>query len=84
MCYLGGMPDPQKNKLSGRVALVTGSAKRLGKAVALRLAQEGADVAVHYGKSSSDANAVVPEIQKLGRRSIAFAAELTDVSAIQS
>jgi pteridine reductase len=83
MCYLGGMPDPQKNKLSGRVALVTGSAKRLGKAVALRLAQEGADVAAHYGKSSSDANAVVAEIQKLGRRSAAFSAELTDVSAIQ-
>jgi len=72
-----------EKKLAGRVALVTGAGKRLGRAVALRLASEGADVAVHYGKSEAEARQVVCEIEKLGRRGAAFSAELTDVAAIQ-
>ena len=76
-----GMSD--LGKLAGRVALVTGAGKRLGRAVALRLASEGADVAVHYGKSEAEAREVVGEIEKMGRRAAAFSAELTDVSAIQ-
>ncbi|HET6929895.1 MAG TPA: SDR family oxidoreductase [Candidatus Acidoferrum sp.] len=72
-----------EKKLAGRVALVTGAGKRLGRAVALRLASEGADVAVHYGKSEAEAREVVGEIEKLGRRAAAFSAELTDVAAIQ-
>jgi pteridine reductase len=72
-----------QKKLPGRVALVTGAGKRLGRAIALRLAQEGADVAVHYGKSASDAREVVEQIEKLGRRAIAFPAELTEVAAVQ-
>jgi len=71
-------------KLHGRVALVTGAGKRLGRAVALRLAQEGADVAVHYRKSAAEARKVVGEIEKLGRRAAAFPAELTDVPAIRN
>ncbi len=51
--------------------------------MALRLASEGADVAVHYGKSEAEAREVVGEIEKLGRRAAAFSAELTDVQAIQ-
>jgi pteridine reductase len=70
-------------KLLGRVALVTGAGKRLGRAVALRLAGEGADVAVHYGKSEAEARVVVGEIEAMGRRAAAFSAELTDVLAIQ-
>jgi len=73
----------EEKKLAGRVALVTGAGKRLGRAVALRLASEGADVAVHYGKSEAEAREVVREIEKLGRRTAAFSAELTDVLAIQ-
>jgi pteridine reductase len=72
-----------QKKLQGRVALVTGAGKRLGRAIALRLAQEGADVAVHYGKSASDARDVIGQIEKLGRRAVALPAELTDVAAIQ-
>jgi NAD(P)-dependent dehydrogenase (short-subunit alcohol dehydrogenase family) len=72
-----------EKKLAGRVALVTGAGKRLGQAVAVRLASEGADVAVHYGKSEAEAREVVSEIEKMGRRAAAFSAELTDVSAIQ-
>ena len=72
-----------EKKLAGRVALVTGAGKRLGRVVALRLASDGADVAVHYGKSEAEAREVVGEIEKLGRRAAAFSAELTDVAAIQ-
>jgi pteridine reductase len=73
----------EEKKLAGRVALVTGAGKRLGRAVALRLAREGADVAVHYGKSEAEAREVVGEIEKMGRRAATFSAELTDVAAIQ-
>jgi pteridine reductase len=78
-----------EKKLVGRVALVTGAGKRLGRAVALRLASEGADVAVHYGKSEAEAREVVGEIEKMGRpfgsqgKAAAFSAELTQVAAIQ-
>jgi NAD(P)-dependent dehydrogenase (short-subunit alcohol dehydrogenase family) len=71
-----------EKKLHGRVALITGAAKRLGRVVALRLAHEGADVAVHYGKSSAEAHELVAEIEAIGRRAAAFSAELTEVSAI--
>lgn len=70
-------------KLSGKVALVTGAGKRLGRAVALRLASEGADVAVHFGKSEAEATAVTREIEGVGRRAIAIKAELTSVEEIR-
>lgn len=80
----------EQKKLAGRVALVTGAGKRLGRAVALRLASEGADVAVHYGKSEAEAREVVAAIQKMGRqpfeaqgKAAAFSAELTNVQAIE-
>jgi len=70
-------------KLSGKVALVTGAGKRLGRAVALQLASQGADVAVHYGKSEEEASTVAGEIEATGRRSIAMRAELTRVEEIR-
>src|SRR5260370_19794362 len=69
--------------LVGRVALVTGSAKRLGRAVALRLAEEGADVIIHPRSSTLDAQSAVAEIEKFGRRGTAIAADLTSVSDIK-
>jgi pteridine reductase len=69
--------------LLGCVALVTGSAKRLGRAVALRLAQEGADVVVHYRTSAAEAESAVAEIEKLGRRAVSIAADLDRVSEIK-
>ena len=53
-------------KLSGQVALVTGAGRRIGRAIALRLAAEGARVVVHYGRSKEQAIAVVAEIQSAG------------------
>ncbi len=81
LCYLFRMTD--QPKLYSRVALITGAAKRLGHAIALRLAQEGADIAVHYGQSANDAQHLITEIEQLGRRASAFPAELTSVPAIQ-
>lgn len=81
MCYLWAMAE--EKRLSGRVALVTGAAKRIGRALALRLADEGADVAVHYGRSAKEADEVVSEIERCGRCAASFSADLTSVPAIQ-
>lgn len=69
--------------LNGKVALVTGSAKRLGRAVALRLAEEGADVVIHHRTSPGEAQKVVAEIEKMGRRAMALSADLQKVSEIR-
>ena len=71
------------SSLQGQVALVTGAAKRMGRAVALRLAREGADVVVHYNRSRTEANEAVAEIEALGRKAIALPAGLRNVSQIQ-
>jgi len=65
-------------ELQGRVVLVTGSAKRLGRSIALELAQAGADVVVHYHRSAGEARSLVRQIHTLGRRAISIAADLTE------
>ena len=70
--------------LLNKVALVTGSGKRLGREVALGLAERGADVVIHYRSSAEDAQKVVAEVKKLGRRSIALQADLEDVAQIHT
>jgi NAD(P)-dependent dehydrogenase (short-subunit alcohol dehydrogenase family) len=62
---------------SGRVALVTGAAVRVGRAIALELARAGADVAVHYRSSAPEAEKTASEIRALGRRAAALAADLS-------
>src|SRR5689334_1855647 len=74
---------PRSESLQGKVALVTGSAKRLGRAVALRLAQEGADIVVHYRASRVEANDCVQQIERIGRRALAIAADLESVPEIK-
>lgn len=61
-------------------ALVTGAAKRIGRAIALDLAAAGWDVAIHYHRSADEAAATVADIEKLGRRAIALPADLTKES----
>src|SRR5271170_3153629 len=69
---------------SARVALVTGAAKRLGRAVALRLATEGADIVVHYGSSQNEAQETVQDVEKLGRRAVAIPADLAKIEEIRN
>jgi len=69
--------------MSGKVALVTGAGKRLGRAMALRLAEEGADVAVHYREAQKEAEEVVSEIEKLGRKGVALRADLGSIDEIR-
>ncbi|HEY4163482.1 MAG TPA: SDR family oxidoreductase [Dongiaceae bacterium] len=59
-----------------RTALITGSAKRLGRAIALAMAKSGWDIAVHYHESAEAAEATVAEIRALGRRAAVVKADL--------
>jgi 3-oxoacyl-[acyl-carrier protein] reductase len=61
----------QATPLAGRVALVTGGGRGIGKAIALGLARDGADVAVNYRRDEAAAKETVAEIEALGRRAVA-------------
>ena len=65
-------------KLEGRKAVVTGASRGIGRAIAMALAAEGADVAVNYMASEARALEVVGEIEKLGRRAVAVRADVSD------
>jgi 3-oxoacyl-[acyl-carrier protein] reductase len=65
-------------KLEGRKAVVTGGSRGIGRAIALELAREGADVAVNYLASEGAALEVAREIEKLGRRAMAIRADVSD------
>ena len=65
-------------KLQGRTALVTGGSRGIGRAVALALAEEGADVAVNYVSSEGAAKEVVEQIKKGGRRAMLAQADVAD------
>lgn len=67
-----------------RAALVTGAGKRIGRAIALALARDGWDVAVHYAASRSDALATVAGIEALGRRAIAVNRDLAVERGVRS
>lgn len=68
---------------TSKIALVTGAAKRLGRAIALELARAGWDIVVHYGASLEEAQRTVDEIRALGRRAIALQCELSNEAAVR-
>lgn len=70
--------------LDGKVALVTGAAKRTGRTIALALADAGADLLIHYNASADEAGEVVGEVERRGRRALALAADLSDAAATEA
>ncbi|HZR30744.1 MAG TPA: SDR family oxidoreductase [Terriglobales bacterium] len=70
--------------LHGKVALVTGAARRIGREIALTLASRGADVAITYLTSSREAQDTFAEIQHLGVRSLALCCDVTDPKDVQA
>ncbi|MFI7283493.1 SDR family NAD(P)-dependent oxidoreductase [Micromonospora chersina] len=70
--------------LDGKVALVTGGSRGIGAAVALRLAREGADVALTYERRADRAAELVEQIKAVGRRALAVAADSADPAAARA
>ncbi|MGD0273690.1 MAG: SDR family oxidoreductase [Gaiellaceae bacterium] len=75
--------DVAERRLEGKSALVTGAARRIGRAVSLALAREGANVAVHYESSEKEAAELVAEIEGLGARAVAVRADLSDSNDLE-
>ena len=72
------MPTEIANQNNDKIALVTGGAKRIGKSIVLRLAENGWSVAIHYRKSAAKAEAVAAEVRLRGGRAVTIQADLTN------
>ena len=70
--------------LTGQVALVTGGAHRIGKAITLELARRGANILVHYGASADAATETVREIKSLGSDAFSVQADISTPSGIEA
>lgn len=68
--------------LIDKVALITGGAKGIGKAIALKLAQQGCDIIIIYYSSSDEAEQVCADIQTMGRRAIAIQTNVSDEKSV--
>jgi 3-oxoacyl-[acyl-carrier protein] reductase len=72
------------SKLKGKVALVTGASRGIGRAIALRLAKEGAVVAVHYARNHGAAEDAVREIEQMGGSAFTICSELGSEQGVQN
>jgi 3-oxoacyl-[acyl-carrier protein] reductase len=72
--------EPDRFDLSGKIAVVTGASRGIGRAIAIRLAQAGADVIVHFRQSHDLARAVQREITATGRQALLASCDLTDAA----
>src|SRR5271154_1456238 len=75
-------PDPKP--LRGKACLITGGARRLGRASALVLAQAGADVAITFRNSAGEAQPTVVDLSSLGVRAFALRCDITDETSVKS
>src|SRR4249920_1328900 len=71
-------------KLEGKIALVTGGSRGIGAAIAKRLAEDGANVAITYTKGGDAAASVVKEIEGVGGKAIAIQADAADAAAVRA
>jgi 3-oxoacyl-[acyl-carrier protein] reductase len=70
--------------LSGKNAVVTGGSRGIGRAIAIGLAEAGADVVLTYKSYRAEADKVVADIQKLGRRALALPMDVTDRKSVEA
>lgn len=68
-------------ELAGKVVLVTGAGRRVGRAIALELAKAGGDIAVHFNRSQDEAEAVANEVRAMGRRAVVVCGDMADAEA---
>jgi 3-oxoacyl-[acyl-carrier protein] reductase len=78
------MSNNNGQKLAGKVAIVTGSSRGIGAAIAKRLAADGASVGITYTKGADAAALVVKEIERAGGKAIALQADATDAAAVKA
>ena len=78
------MSNNNGQRLTGKVAVVTGGSRGIGAAIAKRLATDGASVAVTYSKGADAATSVVKAIERAGGRAIAIQAEASDADAVKA
>jgi 3-oxoacyl-[acyl-carrier protein] reductase len=71
-----------KNELTGKIALVTGGSRGIGRAAALSLAKAGADVAVNFQHREAEAQAVCREIEGIGRRALELRADVSEAAEV--
>lgn len=71
------------SQFANKVALITGGARGIGKATALKFAQCGADIAIVYYNSSDEAQALIDEIQRLGSKAVAIQANVADQQSVK-
>lgn len=76
--------SPDSQRLKDQVALVTGASRGIGRAIALSLAAEGANVAVNYASSSNAADEVVAAITEMGGEAIALQADVSQVDQVDA
>lgn len=69
--------------LNGKVAIVTGASRGIGRAVALELARQGCDIAFNYNRSVEAANELVSEVEALGRKALAYQVDAANYTAVQ-
>ena len=78
------MDRSQNRPLSGKAVLITGGAKRLGRAIALGLAEAGADVAITFRNSAREAQHTVIDVCSFGGRAVALRCDITDEKSVKS